>query len=151
MRRGLPRWLRGKRICLPMQEMQETRVWSLGWEDPQRRRRQPTPVFLLEKIPWTEEPGRLQSMGSQKSWTRLKMQARRSEVKDTHAKPHVCLVATGIASTYVSLVREKLQGWATHSGRCHLREMQWLFVNHHAVCLGWWKLFSAETILSNEM
>ena len=63
-------------------------------------------------------------MGSQKSWTRLKMQARRSEVKDTHDKPHVCLVATGIASTYVSLVREKLQGWATHSGRCHLREMQ---------------------------
>ena len=32
---------------------------------------QPTPVFLPGKIPWTEDPGRLQSMGSQKSRTRL--------------------------------------------------------------------------------
>ena len=30
---GLPKWFSGKRICLPMQEMQETRVQSLGWED----------------------------------------------------------------------------------------------------------------------
>ena len=93
-----------------MQETQEMRVWSLGWEDPWRRAWQPTPVFLpgechrqrslagyspwgqkesdttewlthtysigvgngnplqcscLEN-PWTEEPGRLQSMGSQR-------------------------------------------------------------------------------------
>ena len=32
--------------CLPMQEMQETRVQFLGWEDPWRRKWQPTPVFL---------------------------------------------------------------------------------------------------------
>ena len=38
---------------------------------PWRRKWQPTPVFLPEKIPWTEEPGRLQSMGSPKSSTRL--------------------------------------------------------------------------------
>ena len=31
----------------------------------------PTPVFLPGKIPWTEEPSGLQSMGSQKSGTRL--------------------------------------------------------------------------------
>ena len=31
---GLPRWLSGKRICLPVQQTQELRVWSLGWEDP---------------------------------------------------------------------------------------------------------------------
>ena len=31
---------------------------------PRRRRRHPTPVLLLGKIPWTEEPGGLQSMGS---------------------------------------------------------------------------------------
>ena len=46
--------------------MQETWVWSLGWEDPRRREWQPTPVFLAWKIPWTEEPGGLQSMGSQR-------------------------------------------------------------------------------------
>ena len=34
-----------------------------------RRARQPTPVFLCGESPWTEEPGRLQSTGSQKSQT----------------------------------------------------------------------------------
>ena len=32
---------------------------------------QPTPVILAWEIPWLEEPGGLQSMGLQKSWTRL--------------------------------------------------------------------------------
>ena len=31
---GLPWWLRQYRICLLMQETQETQVQSLGWEDP---------------------------------------------------------------------------------------------------------------------
>ena len=43
---GLSRWHSGKRICLQMQEMEETRVQSLGWEDPWSRKWQPTPVFL---------------------------------------------------------------------------------------------------------
>ena len=41
-------------------------IRSLGWEDPRRRAWQPTPVFLPEEFPWTAEPGRLQSMGSQR-------------------------------------------------------------------------------------
>ena len=44
----------------------ETWVPSLGWEDPWRRKWQPTPVFLPGKSPWTEKPGGLQSMGSQR-------------------------------------------------------------------------------------
>ena len=43
---------------------QETRVWSLGGENPWRKAWQPTLVFLLGKSPWTEEPGGLQSIGS---------------------------------------------------------------------------------------
>ena len=35
-----------KRICLPMQETQETQVQSLGQENPWRRKWQPTPVLL---------------------------------------------------------------------------------------------------------
>ena len=35
-----------KKTHLPMQEMQETQVQSLGLEDPLRRKWQPTPVFL---------------------------------------------------------------------------------------------------------
>ena len=43
----------------------ETWVWSQSREDPWRRTWQPTPAFLPGKSPWTEEPGGLQSMGSQ--------------------------------------------------------------------------------------
>ena len=39
---------------------------SPGQEDPWRRKWQPIPVFLPGEIPWTEEPGMLQSMGSQR-------------------------------------------------------------------------------------
>ena len=44
--KGLPRWLKWWRICLPMQEMKETRVQSLGREDPWKRKWLPTPVPL---------------------------------------------------------------------------------------------------------
>ena len=54
--------------CLPT--MQETRVRSLGWEDALEKETATHSSTLAWKIPWTEEPGRLQSMGSQ-SWTRL--------------------------------------------------------------------------------
>ena len=42
--------------------MQKTQVPSLSWEDPRRRKWQPTPVFFLEN-PMDREPGGLQSMG----------------------------------------------------------------------------------------
>ena len=51
--------------CLPMQE---TWVWSLGWEDPLERERATHSSFLAWEITWTEEPGRLQYMELQKSW-----------------------------------------------------------------------------------
>ena len=46
--------------------MQETRVRPLGWEDPLKKEMAPHSSTLAWKIPWTEEPGRLQSMGSQR-------------------------------------------------------------------------------------
>ena len=49
-----------------MQETQETRVRSLGWEDPLEKEMAIHSSTLAWKIPWTEEPSRLQSMGSQR-------------------------------------------------------------------------------------
>ena len=49
-----------------MQEIPETRVRSLGQEDPLEEEWQPTPVSLPGKSPWTQEPGRLQSTGLKK-------------------------------------------------------------------------------------
>ena len=46
--------------------MWETRVQSLGWEDPLEKEMATHSSTLAWKIPWTEKPGRLQSMGSQR-------------------------------------------------------------------------------------
>ena len=45
---------------------QETWVQSLGREDPLEKEMATPSSILAWKIPWTEEPGRLQSMGSQR-------------------------------------------------------------------------------------
>ena len=49
--------------------MYETRVQSLGWEDPLEEEMATHPSILAWKIPWTEEPGRLQSVGLKESDT----------------------------------------------------------------------------------
>jgi len=51
--------------------MRVTRAQSLGQEDPLETEMTTHSSALAWKIPWTEEPGRLQSMGVTKSWTQL--------------------------------------------------------------------------------
>ena len=43
--------------------IQETRVWFLGWEDPLEKEMATHSSILAWRIPWTEEPGKVQSMG----------------------------------------------------------------------------------------
>ena len=50
--------------CLPA--MWETQVQSLGQEDPLEKTMATHSSILAWRIPWTEEPGGLQSMGSQR-------------------------------------------------------------------------------------
>ena len=47
--------------------VRETRVQALGWEDPLEKEMAIHSSIIAWKIPWTEEPGRLQSMG----WLRV--------------------------------------------------------------------------------
>ena len=49
-----------------MQEMQETQVQSLGREDSLQEGMDVHSSILAWRIPWTEEPGRVQSIGSQR-------------------------------------------------------------------------------------
>ena len=49
-----------------MQKAQETWVLSLGWEDPLEEEMETHSSILVWKIPWVEEPDRLQSTGSQR-------------------------------------------------------------------------------------
>ena len=53
-----------ERICLPIQEMKEMQVQSLSREDPLDEKMVTHSSLLAWKIPWTKEPGRLQSIES---------------------------------------------------------------------------------------
>ena len=46
---------------------QETQVWSLGWEDSLEKEMATHSSILAWEIPWTEDPGELQSTGLQES------------------------------------------------------------------------------------
>ena len=60
-----------KVTLLGLPVMQETWVRLLGWKDPLEEGMAAHSSILAWRIPWTEEPGGLQSMGSQKSQTQL--------------------------------------------------------------------------------
>ena len=67
--RGFPGGISGKGILLPMQK---TWVWSLDQENPLEEGMTTYSSILAWRIPWTEEPHRLQSIGSQRvrhSWS----------------------------------------------------------------------------------
>ena len=85
-----------------MQEMQETRVRSLGWEDPLEEGIAPYSSILSWRIQWTEEPGGLQSARLQ-GWTRLKKLSTHSRwtmsinYKDSHACARLFFVGFKVA------------------------------------------------------
>ena len=49
-----------------LSSMLETQVQSLGWQDPLEKGMATHSSILAWRIPWTEEPGRLQSLGLQR-------------------------------------------------------------------------------------
>ena len=67
--------------------MRETWIQSLGWKDPLEKEMAVHARTIAWKIPWTEEPGRLQSMGSQRvghNWATLLISSLR-----TKGTPHI--------------------------------------------------------------
>jgi len=67
---GLPPNLKGASLVAQMEKnlpaVQETWVRSLDWEDPIEKGMATHSSIPAWRIPWTEEPGGLQSMGSQR-------------------------------------------------------------------------------------
>ena len=62
-------WVRSPLVAQTVKNlpaMQETWVWSLGWEGPLEKGMATHFSILAWKISWTEEPGKLESMGSQR-------------------------------------------------------------------------------------
>ena len=64
--RFLPHMSSVAQTVKPLSTMRETRVRSLGWEDPLEKEMAIHSSTIAWKISWTEEPGRLESMGSQR-------------------------------------------------------------------------------------
>ena len=61
----LPVTFLGAQMIKALPEMQETRVRSLGRKDPLEKEMATHSSILAWRIPWTQEPGGLQTMGSQ--------------------------------------------------------------------------------------
>ena len=59
----------GGSVVKNLPAIQEMQVQSLGLEDPLEKEMTTHSGVLAWEIPWTDEHGRLQSMGSQMSWT----------------------------------------------------------------------------------
>ena len=72
--------------------MPETWVWSLGQEDPLEKEMATHSSILAWRIPWTEEPGRLQSMGSQR-------------VRQETEQLHLHLVFKGLYNNSISCLK----------------------------------------------
>ena len=58
----------GGSVVKNLPAVQEIGVQSLGQEDPLEKEMTTHSSILAWRIPWTEKPGQLQSMGSQQSW-----------------------------------------------------------------------------------
>ena len=72
------------RICQSMQETQETWIQSLSWEDPLEEEKASHSSILAWRIPWTEEPGGLKSMG----WQRVRQDRARMYVASVASVSH---------------------------------------------------------------
>ena len=83
--------------------MQELWVWSLGQEDPLEKEMATPSSILAWRIPWTEEPGRLQCMESQESDTTERLSA------SVQAGQLLWPVAAAWAATFLGL-----WGWRLH-------------------------------------
>ena len=83
---GLPGGAVGKKIHLPIQETHEMQLRSLGGEDALEEEVVTPSSILAWRIPWTEEPGWLQSMGLQESDTicQLSTKTHVREVNSVH-------------------------------------------------------------------
>ena len=105
--------------------MQETWIWSLGQDDSLEEEMATHSSILSWKIPWTEEPGGLQSMGSQK--------VRRSNWAVTWFKPdlifyHYMLKSIGVGQ----LVRYNYFGFPSLSRElCSMVKLYFAFVHEY--------------------
>ena len=102
--------------------MRETWVGSLGWEDPLEKEIAAHSNIFAWRIPWTEEAGSLQSMGSQRigySWKKivsLLCKVKHQNQQKLSSSVLDCLFSTCVFATQVAGSKMQLQGEPTIPG-----------------------------------
>ena len=87
-----------------MQKAQEMQVPSLGWEDPLEKEMATHVNILVSRLSWAEQPGGLQSMGSQR-------------VRHERAQIHVCpVLETGEGGAWTLLNCRTVVAWVHFLG-----------------------------------
>ena len=81
--------------------MRETWVWSLGQEDPLEKEKATHSSILAWEIPWTEEPGQLQSMGHKQSATTEGLHFHFQLVSQLYHKSHKFIDSLEIESLFI--------------------------------------------------
>ena len=123
--------------------MQETWVQSLGWEDPLEKGMSTHSSILAWRIPWTEEPGRLQSMGSQRvghNWATNTFHHERNYhiihrwLPQVSSSPKLKLLATALLHDFS---RTKVP-WAEIRPRPRQRKLEILATRPHSMCWVTW-------------
>ena len=103
--------------------IQETQVKSLGWEEPLEKEMAPHSHMLAWRIPWTEEPSRLQSMESQRvrqtEWLTLAL----------HLFPWQRVWKCALCNSYSRAWG--IMEWVRHDSWPILRRGQWQFIPRH--------------------
>ena len=115
-------------------------VGSLGWEDPLEKGMAPHSSILAWRTPWTEEPGGLQSMGSQRAG-RDRETKQQTGTANAPRPPSLRMLALdpgkgGAEGEPVELIREHSQGPVPHSCPPHLCELVWNVVWCMSGCKG---------------
>ena len=110
-----------------MQETQESQIQSLGQEDPQEAEMVTHSSILVWKIPWTEEPGQLQSMGLQRvehNWATehtprmpevLVLKPRRTVPLTVHVKGWLCSLGIHLLTNIQGTMRKNLDPYNKYS------------------------------------
>ena len=129
--------------CLPT--MREIRVWSLGRENPLEKEMATNSSILAWRIPWTEERGRLQSMGSQR--LRHDWATSLSECACVHVCAQSCLTLCDpmncslLGSSVQGIFLARILEWvAISSSRGSYHPRDWTHVSCLS-CTGRWILY----------
>ena len=129
--------------------MQETQVQSLVQEDPLEKEVGTHSSILAWEVPWIEEPGRLQSMELQKSWTWLGTKQQQQNLNTWHLRQRNWRQSAVKAASLGKFLLPEFCVMSSHSFQTQLYYFQ-LYIPGIMVMLGrtWWRqlwVFTAAT------